>query len=136
MATATVSGFRKTAAMAVIELQDAALRNGARRDIREIIGERFLEEGTLRGAAIAVEVDHSTLSTWVRDHLRGEIVSHDVTVLKLAATKGLFTAVVAPGSRAEASLVLEGQLTQLESAPPDGEALAAEIQKFLRERPH
>jgi ABC-type uncharacterized transport system auxiliary subunit len=37
---------------------------------------------------------------------------------------GLFGAVVAPGSRAEATLVLEGQLTALEAVPAAGEARA------------
>ncbi|MGG5811340.1 ABC-type transport auxiliary lipoprotein family protein [Falsiroseomonas sp. CW058] len=46
---------------------------------------------------------------------------------------GLFAAVVAPGSRAEASLVLEAQLTVLEAAPAAGEARAALAGVLLRE---
>ncbi|WP_372620506.1 hypothetical protein [Falsiroseomonas sp.] len=46
---------------------------------------------------------------------------------------GLFAAVVAPGSRAEASLVLEAQLTRLEAAPAAGEARAALSGVLLRE---
>jgi ABC-type uncharacterized transport system auxiliary subunit len=46
---------------------------------------------------------------------------------------GLFAAVVAPGSRAEASLVLEAQLTRLEAAPAAGEARAAISGVLLRE---
>ncbi|HEV7268459.1 MAG TPA: hypothetical protein VGN83_26665 [Falsiroseomonas sp.] len=46
---------------------------------------------------------------------------------------GLFSAVVAPGSRAESSLVLEAQLTRLEAAPAAGEARAALSGVLLRE---
>jgi hypothetical protein len=46
---------------------------------------------------------------------------------------GLFSAVVAPGSRAEASLVLEAQLTALEAAPAAGRARAALAGVLLRE---
>ncbi len=46
---------------------------------------------------------------------------------------GMFTAVIAPGSRAEASLVLEAQLTTLEAAPAAGEARAALAGVLLRE---
>lgn len=46
---------------------------------------------------------------------------------------GLFAAVVAPGSRADAGLVLEAQLTVLEAAPSAGEARAALMGVLLRE---
>jgi ABC-type uncharacterized transport system auxiliary subunit len=46
---------------------------------------------------------------------------------------GLFAAVVAPGSRLDAALVLELQLTALESAPFAGEARAALAGVLLRE---
>jgi ABC-type uncharacterized transport system auxiliary subunit len=46
---------------------------------------------------------------------------------------GLYSAVIAPGSRAEPSLVLEAQLTALEAAPPAGEARAALAGVLLRE---
>lgn len=46
---------------------------------------------------------------------------------------GIFAAVVAPGSRAESSLVLEAQLTVLEAAPSAGEARAALMGVLLRE---
>lgn len=46
---------------------------------------------------------------------------------------GLFAAVVAPGTRAEAGLVFEGQLTLLESVPAEGEAHAALAGVLLRE---
>lgn len=46
---------------------------------------------------------------------------------------GLYSAVVAPGSRAEAALVLEAQLTVLEAAPPTGEARAGLAGVLLRE---
>jgi ABC-type uncharacterized transport system auxiliary subunit len=46
---------------------------------------------------------------------------------------GLFAAVVAPGTRADASLVFEGQLTVLEAVPHEGEAQAAVAGVLLRE---
>jgi ABC-type uncharacterized transport system auxiliary subunit len=46
---------------------------------------------------------------------------------------GRFSAVVAPGSRLAPTLVLELQLTVLESAPPDGEARAGLAGLLLRE---
>lgn len=46
---------------------------------------------------------------------------------------GLFAAVVAPGTRAETSLVFEGQLTVLEFVPSEGEAQAALAGVLLRE---
>ena len=46
---------------------------------------------------------------------------------------GLYSAVVAPGSRAEAPLVLEAQLTVLEGAPFAGEARAGLSGVLLRE---
>jgi len=46
---------------------------------------------------------------------------------------GLYAAVVAPGSRAEAGLVLEAQLTALEAAPAAGQARAALAGVLLRE---
>jgi ABC-type uncharacterized transport system auxiliary subunit len=46
---------------------------------------------------------------------------------------GLFSAVVAPGSRAEATLAIEGQLTTLEAAPEAEEARAALAGVLLRE---
>lgn len=46
---------------------------------------------------------------------------------------GLFAAVVAPGSRADAALVLEAQLTMLEAAPPAGDARAGLAGVVLRE---
>jgi cholesterol transport system auxiliary component len=46
---------------------------------------------------------------------------------------GLFAAVVAPGSRLDAPLVLELQLTALEAVPPAGEARAALAGVLLRE---
>jgi hypothetical protein len=46
---------------------------------------------------------------------------------------GLFAAVVAPGTRAEAGLVFEGQLTVLETVPAEGEAQAAVAGVLLRE---
>jgi ABC-type uncharacterized transport system auxiliary subunit len=49
------------------------------------------------------------------------------------SASGLFSAVVAPGSRAEPGLVLEGQLTVLEAAPAAGEARAALAGVLLRE---
>jgi ABC-type uncharacterized transport system auxiliary subunit len=47
---------------------------------------------------------------------------------------GLFSAVVAPGSRAEHTLVLEAQLTVLEAAPAAGEARAGLAGVLLLER--
>ena len=47
---------------------------------------------------------------------------------------GLFSAVVAPGSRAEHTLVLEAQLTALEAAPAAGEARAGLAGVLLQER--
>jgi ABC-type uncharacterized transport system auxiliary subunit len=49
------------------------------------------------------------------------------------AQSGLYAAVVAPGSRAEAALVLEAQLTVLEADPAAGEARAALSGVLLRE---
>jgi hypothetical protein len=46
---------------------------------------------------------------------------------------GLFAAVVAPGTRAEAGLVFEGRLTVLETVPAEGEAQAAVAGVLLRE---
>ena len=46
---------------------------------------------------------------------------------------GLFSAVVPPGSRAESSLVLEAQLTQLDAAPSLGEAHAGLSGILLRQ---
>jgi hypothetical protein len=50
------------------------------------------------------------------------------------AASGLFAAVVAPGSRAEHTLTLEGQLTVLEADPVAGEARAAVAGVLLLER--
>lgn len=49
------------------------------------------------------------------------------------AASGLFAAVVAPGTRADAGLVFEGQLTVLEAVPHEGEAQAAVAGVLLRE---
>ena len=49
-------------------------------------------------------------------------------------SSGLFAAVVAPGSRAEHSLVLEAQLTALEAAPAASEARAGLAGVLLQER--
>lgn len=46
---------------------------------------------------------------------------------------GLFAAVVAPGSRADSTLVLEAQLTALEALPAAGQARAALAGVLLRE---
>jgi cholesterol transport system auxiliary component len=49
------------------------------------------------------------------------------------SASGLFAAVVAPGTRADAPLVFEGQLTVLEFVPSEGEAQAALTGVLLRE---
>lgn len=49
------------------------------------------------------------------------------------AESGLYSAVVAPGSRAEPALALEAQLTVLEAAPAAGEARAGLSGVLLRE---
>jgi len=49
------------------------------------------------------------------------------------SASGRFAAVVAPGSRADTTLVLEAQLTTLEAAPAAGEARASLSGVLLRE---
>lgn len=68
-----MASVRKTARMREIELQDARIRGAALRDIRDIIDELFIDEGDLSGAAEVLQLDTSTLSTWVNGPLRGRI---------------------------------------------------------------
>ena len=68
-----MASVRKTARMREIELQDARIRGAALRDIRDIIDELFLDEGDLTGAAEVLQLDASTLSSWVNGPLRGRI---------------------------------------------------------------
>lgn len=65
---------RKSARMAQMELEDALLRQGPRRDVREILAEAYAEEGTLMGVAERYDVDSSTVSVWLSGPLRGRFV--------------------------------------------------------------
>jgi ABC-type uncharacterized transport system auxiliary subunit len=97
--------------------------------IRRLRGVPGLQEPGLRRARADGAYDILPYEEWVAPP--ADLA--EVALRSWLTQSGLFGAVVAPGSRAEAALVLEGQLTALESAPSAGEARAALAGVVLRE---
>lgn len=97
--------------------------------VRRLRGTPGLQEPGLRRARADGAYDILPYEEWVAPPA-------DLAEAALRAwltASGLFSAVVAPGSRAQESLVLEAQLTVLEAAPGAGEARAALAGVVLRE---
>jgi ABC-type uncharacterized transport system auxiliary subunit len=97
--------------------------------IRRVRGVPGLLEAGLRRARADGAYDILPYEEWVAPP--ADLA--EVALRSWLTQSGLFAAVVAPGSRAEAALVLEGQLTALESAPSAGVARAALAGVVLRE---
>ncbi len=97
--------------------------------IRRLRGVPGLQEAGLRRARADGAYDILPYEEWVAPP--ADLA--EVALRSWLTQSGLFAAVVTPGSRAEASLVLEGQLTALDSAPSAGEARAALAGVVLRE---
>jgi ABC-type uncharacterized transport system auxiliary subunit len=97
--------------------------------IRRLRGVPGLQEPGLRRARADGAYDILPYEEWVAPP--ADLA--EVALRSWLTQSGLFAAVVAPGSRAEAGLVVEGQLTTLESAPSAGEARAGLAGVVLRE---
>ncbi len=108
----------------------AAPRNAGVLLLRHLRGVPGLQELGLRTARADGGFDIAPYDEWIAPPA-------DLGEAALRAwlqASGLFAAVVAPGSRADATLVLEAQLTALEAAPAAGEARAAIAGVLLLER--
>lgn len=97
--------------------------------LRQLRGVPGLQELGLRRARADGGFDIAAWEEW----LAPPADLAEVALRAWLQASGRFAAVVAPGSRAEAALVLEGQLTTLEAAPAAGEARAALAGVLLRE---
>jgi ABC-type uncharacterized transport system auxiliary subunit len=97
--------------------------------VRRVRGVPGLQEAGLRRARADGAYDILPYEEWVAPP--ADLA--EVALRSWLTASGLFRAVVAPGSRAEASLVLEAQLSALEAAPSAGEARAALAGVLLRE---
>jgi len=106
----------------------AASRNAPVLLVRRVRGVPGLQELGLRVAAADGSIAITPWDEWLAPP--GDLA--EAALRAWLQASGLFTAVVAPGSRAEHSLVLEAQLTVLEAAP--GEARAGLAGVLLQER--
>ncbi len=97
--------------------------------LRRVRGVPGLQELGLRRARRDGSFDIAPYDEWLAPP--GDLA--EAALRGWLAASGLFSAVVAPGSRAEASLVLEGQLTVLEAVPFAREARAGLSVLLLRE---
>jgi hypothetical protein len=98
--------------------------------LRSLRGVPGLQELGLRAARADGGFDIAPYDEWIAPP--GDLA--EAALRAWLQASGLFVAVVAPGSRAEATLVLEGQLTVLEAVPAGGEARAGLAGVLLLER--